>query len=239
MPLIDLARVNRSRGLFTWETVNSGWAGNITQALNDLLPAGFVAVESARFGSRLEMDVGTFEEESGLSPPSGNGSVALQTWAPPGPVRVVPANIPDQYELRIFENEGNRLVAAVELVSPSNKDRPAERRAFVAKCAGYLKDGVSLAIVDTVTTRRFNLYHELMELLEESQPDSELETSPLYAVSFRPVERDAKYEIDIWGQPLRVGEPLPTLPLRLTGDTFVPVELEPTYSETLRRRRII
>jgi hypothetical protein len=239
MPLIDLARVTRTRGIFTWESFNSSWASRIADALNDMLPVGFVAVESPRFGAGLEIDVGTFEEEDGQSPPSGNGNVAVRMWAPPEPVRVVAANIPDQYELRIFENEGNRLVAAIELVSPSNKDRPAERRAFVTKCVGYLKDGVSLAIVDTVTTRRFNLHHDLMELLEEAQPDTELETSPEYAVSYRPVERDTKYEIDIWGQSLRVGEALPTLPLRLTGDMFVPVELEPTYTETLRRRRII
>jgi hypothetical protein len=41
--------------------------------------------------------------------------------------------------VRIYDDEANRtLVAAVELVSPSNKDRPASREAFATKCAAYL-----------------------------------------------------------------------------------------------------
>ena len=36
---------------------------------------------------------------------------------------------------------GPKLVAAIELVSPGNKDRPAERRAFAIKCASHLAQG--------------------------------------------------------------------------------------------------
>jgi hypothetical protein len=36
-----------------------------------------------------------------------------------------------------------------------------------------------------------------------------------------------------------VGDPLPTLPLRLTGDLFVPVEFEAAYQEACRRRRLV
>jgi hypothetical protein len=35
-----------------------------------------------------------------------------------------------------------------------------------------------------------------------------------------------------------VGDPLPELPLRLTGDLFVPVDFEATYQEACRRRRL-
>ncbi len=40
-------------------------------------------------------------------------------------------------------------------------------------------------------------------------------------------------------RPLALGEPLPTLPLRLTGDLFVGVDLEAAYQEACRRRRLI
>ena len=46
---------------------------------------------------------------------------------------------------------GARLVAAIELVSPANKDRAAHRRAF-ATCASHLCQGVGLVIVDIVTS---------------------------------------------------------------------------------------
>ena len=49
------------------------------------------------------------------------------------------------------ERDDARLVAVVELVSPSNKDRPESRRAFAAKTAAYLQRGVGLIILDIVT----------------------------------------------------------------------------------------
>lgn len=45
-------------------------------------------------------------------------------------------------------------------------------------------------------------------------------------------------EIDLWPVRCAVGSPLPTLPLRLTGDLFVPVDFEVAYTEACRRRRI-
>jgi hypothetical protein len=41
-----------------------------------------------------------------------------------------------------------------------------------------------------------------------------------------------------WAYPCALGQVLPTLPLRLQGDLFVPVDLESTYQEACRRRRI-
>ena len=38
--------------------------------------------------------------------------------------------------------------------------------------------------------------------------------------------------------PLSVGVALPTMPLRIVGSLFVPVDLEATYAEACRRRRI-
>jgi hypothetical protein len=43
------------------------------------------------------------------------------------------------------------------------KDRPENRQAFVAKCAGYLREQVSVVVVDVVTTRRANLHQETHE----------------------------------------------------------------------------
>ena len=51
----------------------------------------------------------------------------------------------DEYEVRIYDVERERrLVAAVEIVSPANKDRPEHRRVFVTKCAALLQQRVSV-----------------------------------------------------------------------------------------------
>lgn len=49
-------------------------------------------------------------------------------WAPPKPIATAPLDFqdPDVFEVQVLnEDEGPRLVAAIELVSPANKDRPA------------------------------------------------------------------------------------------------------------------
>jgi len=48
-------------------------------------------------------------------------------------------------------------MAAVQSVSPANKDRAENRRAFVSKCAALLQQGVCVSIVDLASTRNFNL----------------------------------------------------------------------------------
>src|SRR5688572_16051623 len=53
----------------------------------------------------------------------------------------------DEYEVRVSDvKRWRRLVAAVEVVSPANKDRPEHRRLFVAKCAALLQQRVAVTI---------------------------------------------------------------------------------------------
>lgn len=90
-------------------------------------------------------------------------------------------------EVRIFEELGGpQLRAAIELVSSANKDRLGSRRTFAAKCGGYLKQAVSVIIVDVVTERTANLHADLLEALEVSEGNWEAATR-LYAISYRPV----------------------------------------------------
>jgi hypothetical protein len=143
-----------------------------------------------------------------------------------------------EYEVRIYDSErGRRLVAAIEIVSPANKDRPEHRRAFVAKCATLLQQFVSVTIVDLVTTRNFNLYGDLLELLGQADP-SLAQESPLYAVTCHTTKRDDAWQLETWTHPLTLGQSLPILPLWLADDLAVPLELEECYEETCRVLRI-
>jgi hypothetical protein len=169
--------------------------------------------------------------------------MALNKKLPPryvaGPRVHLGASLPDQdeYEVRVYDTRHQRrLVAAVELVSPANKDRPEHRRVFVAKCAALLREQVSVAIVDVVTTREFNLYGDLLELV--GQVDPALAPEPVYAAACRWRRQGDTPRLEMWAHALVLGQPLPTLPLWLADDLAVPLELEASYEETCRILRI-
>lgn len=151
------------------------------------------------------------------------------------------ADLPDldEYEVRVYEmKRGRRLVATIEIVSPANKARAEHRRAFVAKCAALLQQRVSVTIIDLVTTRNFNLYHDLTELLGHNDPSLHPEPPPLYAVACRGTKREEVWQLETWMHALVLGQALPTLPLWLADNLAVPLELEECYEETCRVLRI-
>jgi len=123
-------------------------------------------------------------------------------------------------------------VAAIELVSPANKDRPEHRRIFVAKCASLLREQVSVVIVDLVTVRNFNLYADLLDLIGQSDPLLGEEPPPLYAVACRWRPNGATRLFEGWFQVLAVGQPLPTVPLWLPANLAIPLDLEQSYEQT-------
>jgi len=127
---------------------------------------------------------------------------------------------------------------AIELVSPANKDRPESRRAFVAKCAALLQQRVSVAIVDFVTIRQFNLYDDLLDLIGQSDPSMANEPPSLYAAACRWRHQDNAWHFETWAHPLSLQQPLPTLPLWLADNFAVPLELEPTYVQACGILRI-
>lgn len=93
--------------------------------------------------------------------------------------------------------------------------------------------------MDVVTNRRANLHNDIMRLMEADRALDFPTEVMLYATAYRPARRGESDEIDVWKRPLALGEPLPTLPLRLTGDLFVPVDFEAAYQEPCRRRRLL
>jgi hypothetical protein len=145
----------------------------------------------------------------------------------------------DEYEVQVYDTKRHRrLVGAVEIVSPANKDRPEARRVFAAKCAALLQQHVSVTIVDLVTTRQFNLYGELLDLIGQTDPSLAPEAPPLYAAACRFRREDDSWRLETWAHALAVGQPLPTLPLWLADNLTVPLELEASYEETCRILRI-
>ena len=157
MPLRDHFRspVNDTH---SWDEVHGQWPGEIVRQLTTVLPPGFRAAPRVHLGSSFEID------------DSGGGTATLAAAAP---TFTLEADLTDQdeYEVRIYDTErGRTLVAAIEIVSPSNKVRPESRDIFVGKVGSLLSQGVCVSLVDLVSVRQANLYAELLELAGGTDP---------------------------------------------------------------------
>ncbi|MBX9681770.1 MAG: DUF4058 family protein [Gemmataceae bacterium] len=223
-----------------WDAVHGQWPGEIVRTLFDILPAGYLAEPQVYHGAPFEVDVSMIEDDDRpLTVEEGEGGTATLV-APP--TLTVPADLStlDDYEVRVYDIERERtLVAAIEIVSPANKDRPQTRDQFGLKVDALLREDVCVAIVDLVTSRQANLYAELLARLGHSDPS--LGDSPpiLYAATLRGRKPRKKHPVlDAWFFPFAVGRPLPTVPLWLSPNLHIALPLEPSYQETCRLLRI-
>ena len=238
MPLLDHFHPPLSTRK-SWEAIHGGWAFVMAQHLNGfVLPQGFESEQQVHRGTRVEIDVATYEDERLEFGSNGtNGGIATlpEVYAPPAPpIRgEVSFTDPDLFEVQIFKDDGGwKLVAAVELVSPSNKDRQTHRRSFATKIASYLQEGVSVAVIDVVSNRQANLHQALVDLLELPEEFDWESPSGLAAMVYRVVKEDEKIGLDVWPFALALGIELPTIPLWIEPNLAVPLELEQTYTTT-------
>lgn len=208
MPLLDHFRPPLSQ-IRHWDSFHGAWAEAMAQQLNQLLlPDHFVAEARVQLGGQVETATLDFQS-------------------------------PDLFEVQVLEEVGgSRLVAAIELVSPANKNRPSHRRMFAVKCASYLQSGVSVMIVDVVTKRAGNLHAELLQLLELRLATPGQESRDLYAAAYRSVSGGDELSLETWVETLRIHEPLPTLPLWIMPNLAVPMDMEATYQAACAARRI-
>ena len=226
----------------SYQEVHGGWPMVIVQQLGRLLPDNYVAGPHVQVGTQIEVDVNSFErEKTTMTARVADSNLATEVYAPPKPTLEIQTELGDfdQYEVRIYDSQRNRrLVAAIELISPANKDRPETRNQFTAKCASLLRGGVCVVLVDIVTSRDFNLYAELLSLIGERDPSVSASPSAIYAVSCRWHPRGSKFWLETWHQTLRINQKLPTLPLWLSEELAVSLDLESSYEQTCRDLRI-
>jgi hypothetical protein len=234
MPLRDHFR-SPVNDRHSWDELHGGWPMVIVQHLYGLLPAGYTAAPKVHLGRAFEIDVTAYERDDG---PAGGPGGLTATWVAPSPTLTLETDVAeqDEYEVRIYDAErGRTLVAAIELVSPANKDRPEHRRAFAVKAAALVQQGVAVSVVDVVTVRQFNLYADVLDLQGHTDPALGSEPPHLYVATMR-VRTPARGrpKLDTWFTPLELGRPLPTLPLWLAEDVAVKLDLEPSYEDACR-----
>jgi hypothetical protein len=242
MPLRDHFR-SPLDDVHSWDALHAMWPAVIVRNLNEILPEPYLAAPGVHLGTVFEVDIATYHESvhetNGFV--GGDGGVAVATYAPPKPTVTLEPRLPKQdvYEVRIYSGRRiRRLVAAIEIVSPSNKDRPENRNSFLAKVATLLTNNICVSIVDVVSTLDFNLYGELLKFVESDDPAIGDEPSPMYAVTLRTRYEGQRKLIDNWYHPLSIGQSLPTLPIWLAANWAISLDLESCYEETCRSLRI-
>ena len=210
----------------TWQPVHGMWPAIIILNLIRRLPP--------RYQVHPKINVGTFFGNWG-----GGGGTATLTLPETAVDVEVDGEVPSEYEVNVTDLHDGKLVAVIELVSPSNKDRPENRRDFVAKCEAFVNRGVCVTVVDLVTYRDFNLYVELLTELGHTDPTMSANPPRTYAATVRKrwlTRRRSKFET--WSFPMAVGQPLPMLPVWVGDHEWVPLELEATYGETCQALRL-
>lgn len=241
MPLRDHFRPPLD-DVHSWDGLHGMWPAMIVQELDEILPEPYFAEPGVHLGTLYEVDVGTYRDPvGGPSDPNGGNGGAVAVYAPPKPTLILEPRLPNQdvYEVRIYDSRRNRrLVAAIEIVSPSNKDRPETRGTFVSKAADLLMQDVCVSIVDVVSTSDFNLYAEMLNFVESDDPALGDEPPPMYAATLRLRYEGRRRLMDLWYHPLPLGGRLPTLPLWLKESLAISLDLESSYEHACRRLRI-
>ncbi len=223
----------------SWEELHGLWPGVIAIRLNSLLPPNYRSGVKIHLGSAVEIDVAAFELQNGGGSDTRDPYDSSLEWEAPTPAVLLDTDelMPPEYEVRVYDQRyTRRLVAAVEIVSPRNKDRAEARSAFVSKCHAFLQQEVCVVIVDPVTERSASLYAELAERIG-ARPPATADRS-IYAVSCRSRSAHGRRQVEAWEHALEVGAPLPTLPLWISESQYVPLELERTYEDTCQGLRI-
>jgi hypothetical protein len=216
-----------------WDSVHLVWLAQLLDWIQPRLPAGY----RAYLGSVPALTIDT---------PNGRPDPSVRHWTPP-PAETAGAAAseeaaPDQEGVATFTLDphraihidlGGRLMAALEVVSPRNKDRPSARERYLGRYVGYLRQGVHLLLIDALPRPAgFSFADALAANLGYAQPACPAPCAVSYRVG-EPVPEGTL--LAVWRRCLRVGEPLPTVPLALDLRQRVPIDLEHTYREAARR----
>lgn len=215
-----------------WDGVHQVWIVELLYWVKPRLPEGYRAYigTSPTFAIDVPIserpDVGVRRWLGGSESPAHDPLASSLAHEEPDE-EIAVAALEERSSL-LVERDG-RLIAAVELVSPRNKDRPAACAAYAAGYVAYLLNGVHLLLVDV--HRRPLHFSFADQIAQELQLDRAASPPPL-AISYRvgePAPNGGRF-LGIWHRALNVGEPLPTLPLPLSVSEAVSIDLEATYS---------
>jgi len=212
MPIHDWTRVEA--GIF--HAFHTTWVGAIQNALNEgLLPKGYYALAEQHAGSYITDVLALHASPPPIEPepplPPDTGGIALAE-APPRVRRkevLEPVDLERRRTLAIRHVSGHRLVALLEIISPSNRDRAEHVEEFAEKVVSAVERHVHVLLVDLFPPGSHNpegFHAEIVRRLRPHQEPCELPSEePLTLASYA-----AGTRVEV--EHLAVGDPLPEMP---------------------------
>ena len=144
MPMHDWTRVSAG----TYHDFHNSWLIHLKEALNEGgLPDDYYAMTDQRVDN-AEPDVVTYR--AGANASHGTAVLELTPRVKYQTQPLLKRAKPRRRERRITirHTSGHQIVAIIEIVSPSNKDRRGNVRRFSEKVVGFLEAGVHVLMID-------------------------------------------------------------------------------------------
>lgn len=223
----------------TFHAFHTLWIAEIMKALNaGLLPQGYYAL-AEQVATRMQTDVLTLQTGPGrplLASGPTNGALAVAEAPPhvrlslrPDPARKPRRSTSLRRHVAVRHITGHRVVALIEVVSPSNKDRKAHVRELSEKVVRSLEAGIHVLLLDLLPPGSHDphgLHGAVWKYFDTASYEPPAE-EPLTLASYawngsEPV---------VFLEPIAVSRPLIDMPLFLTAERYVNVPLEATYRE--------
>lgn len=209
-----------------WNDVHTRLCTLVSAALQPNLPVGLRAraqedvVLEAVDGEKLQ----SFEADTAIVQTRGfkgaTAAAAAVATAPPVRVRHLQRLIRNRWVELIDTTAGNKVITAIEILSPGNKAAGKLNRRYRKKLRRYMEAGVNIVEIDLLRSSRKRLEIRLEELPPERRAE--------YMVCIqRATEED---EWDVYPMPLR--QPLPVIPIPCRAtDADVPLALQPIIEQ--------
>jgi hypothetical protein len=213
----------------TWHAFHVAWITHLSETLNGgVLPFGYYSLPE-QHGGRMIADILTLQAERPSEMPTAiKGGLAVAE-APPRVQRKLSASPHARVgrrTLTIRHVSGHQVVALIEILSPSNKDRERHVAEFVDKVCAALWQGIHVLLIDVFPPGRFDangMHGAIWERLDDQPyilPSDESLTLASYVADSLP---------QAYLEHRNVGEDLLDMPLFLTPDHYVLTPLRTTY----------
>ena len=227
MPIHDWTLVDAG----TFHAFHTSWITHIMEALN---AGDHCTAPSSGTGRRMQTDVLTLRapqpQQSSATASEGDRQTIPQACLRlhPDPAFRKP-RVPGSGHLvgNASAQSGHQVVALIEIVSPSNKDRKSHVRDMAEKVVRSLESGVHVLLLDLLPSGVHDPggIHKAVWSYFDTTAYEVPADDPLTLASYR---WDGS-EPEAFVEPVAVGKPLIDMPLFLTAERYVNVPLEPTY----------
>lgn len=230
MPIHDWTAVDAG----TFHDFHLAWIAEMRKSLNGgVLPNGYYAMAEQHAGDLIPdvLALHASDEDSGPIPAPTGGVATVTKTRPKVDARLTASASPKgkRRTIAVRHVSGHRVVALVEIVSPANKDRKTHVTAFVNKLVAALELGIHVVLIDLFPPGKHDsagMHGATWDRFEPDEDNAPPDDRP-FALAAYSAGKPAKAFVSF----AAVGDVLPAVPLFLTPERFVSLELEPGYTE--------